>query len=137
MHELSICNALIEQVERIARERQASSVTRIALRLGPLSGIEIPLLRNAWPLAATGTVAEDAELAIAASDVVVRCSQCGHESSVPVNRLLCGSCGDFRTRIIQGDEMILESVELSRPQSVSPGAAEMRRDSQHQRRRHC
>ena len=50
MHELSICNALLDQVERIAAERGAHSVAKIVLRIGPLSGVEPELLRNAYPL---------------------------------------------------------------------------------------
>ena len=30
-----------------------------------------------------------------------------------VNRLLCGACGDYHTRLLSGDEMILASVELN------------------------
>jgi hydrogenase nickel incorporation protein HypA/HybF len=112
MHELSICNALLTQVERIAAQRHANRVTRIVLRIGPLSGIEPALLRRAYPLAAAGTVAADAELVIEAADVVVRCSQCGAETPVPANRLLCGRCGDFRTRLISGEDMILQTLEL-------------------------
>ncbi len=113
MHELSVCNALLDQVERIARDRASSMVKRIVIKIGPLSGIEPELLRRAYPLAAARTVAEHAELVIEHADVVVRCTECGAESSVPVNRLLCGSCGDFRTRLIGGDELILQRVELS------------------------
>jgi hydrogenase nickel incorporation protein HypA/HybF len=112
MHELSVCNALLTQVERIAKEHNARRVTRIVLRIGPLSGIEPALLRRAYPLAAAGTVAAEAELAIENTDVVVRCSTCGSETAVPANRLLCGQCGDFRTRVISGEDMILQTLEL-------------------------
>lgn len=125
MHELSVCNALVLQVERIALEQNAVAVSRILLRLGPLSGIDASLLRNAWPIAAAGTVAEAAELAIDACGVVVQCTRCGAESAVPANRLLCRHCGDFRTRLVSGDEMLLQSVELSR---AGPGSAADARD---------
>lgn len=115
MHELSVCNALIEQVEKIARREHASAVARITLRIGPLSGIEWELLRNAFPLAAAGTLADQAELVIETAKVTVQCSQCGAASEVPANRLLCAGCGDFRTRIISGDELILQRVELTMP----------------------
>lgn len=114
MHELSVCIGLLEQVERIARDREGMTVSRIVIKLGPLSGVEPQLLRHAYPLAAAGSVAEHAELSIDASDVVVHCSQCGADSHVAPNRLLCSTCGDFRTRIVTGDEMILERVELTR-----------------------
>jgi hydrogenase nickel incorporation protein HypA/HybF len=44
--------------------------------------------------------------------VRVRCTRCEAESEVPPNRLLCGSCGDYRTRLVGGDEMLLASLEL-------------------------
>ena len=114
MHELSVCLSLMQQVETIARERNSARVTKITLNIGPLSGVEPDLLRNAYPLAAAGTVAEDAELVMDIADVVVRCSQCNTESTVTPNKLLCGSCGDFRTRVVSGDELILLRVELDR-----------------------
>ncbi len=113
MHELSVCLALLNQVEEIAGEHAGASVSRIVIRLGPLSGVDPQLLRHAYPLAAAGTVAEHAELTIDPADIVVRCSQCGAESAAAANRLLCAACGDFRTRVISGDELILQSVELS------------------------
>ncbi len=112
MHELSVCNALLEQVEVIAREHHAARVDKIVLRIGPLSGIEVPLLEHAYPLAAAGTIAEDAKLVIDALPVKVKCSQCGTESEVEPNRLLCEACGDFRTNLVSGDEMLLASIEL-------------------------
>lgn len=112
MHELSICNALVAQVESIAAEHGATSVSRIVLQIGPLSGVEADLLRNAYPLAVAGTIAESAELELERSDVTVACSICGEETKARPNRLLCGTCGDFRTRVVSGDEMILRRVEL-------------------------
>lgn len=113
MHELSICTALMEQVERIAREHRAGRVERIVLQVGPLSGVEAPLLKRAWPLVSIGTVAEEAELVIETAAVKVRCTQCDAVSEVVPNRLLCAACGDFRTRLVSGDEMLLANMELS------------------------
>lgn len=113
MHELSVCNALLIEVERIARVNEASLVTKIVLKIGPLSGVEPDLLRRAYPLAAVDTVAMDAELVIEGAIVVVKCTTCGAESNVKPNKLLCADCGDFRTRIVSGEEMILQRVELA------------------------
>lgn len=113
MHEYSVCMALLEQVERIAREHRARRVERIVLQLGPLSGVEAPLLEHAWPLAAAGSIAVDAELVIETAPVRVRCTQCGAESEAQANRLLCASCGDYRTQLISGDEMLLANLELA------------------------
>jgi len=114
MHELAICQSLIDQVENIARERDAKSVTSITIGMGPLSGVEAQLLKNAYPIASAGTVAEDAELLIEHLPIKVRCSQCGSESDAQPNKLTCKQCGDWRTTLISGDEMMLMSVELER-----------------------
>ncbi len=113
MHELSVCLALMSQVNRIAADHRARRVEKIVLQIGPLAGIEPALLSNAFPLAAAGTVAEDAELVIDHSPVRVKCTVCGIESEASANRLLCGSCGDFRTRVVSGEEMTLVSLELA------------------------
>ena len=112
MHELSVCLSLLDQVRAIAAERGASRVTRIELKIGPLSGVESDLLMNAWPLASAGSIAVDAEIVIDASAVVVRCNTCAAETAVRANRLVCGECGDFRTTLVSGDEMVLERLEL-------------------------
>ena len=119
MHELSVCLSLMEQVEQIARENGASSVTRIILRVGPLSGVESELLRHAYPMATAGTVAANAELVMESADVVVRCGQCHSETTVVPNKLVCGACGDYRTQVISGDELTLMSVELDTPGAQS------------------
>ena len=115
MHELSICQALMEQVSRVAREQQALAVSDIYVSVGPLSGVEAPLMQNAFPIAAAGTVADRAQLHIESSAVRVACDDCGAESEVPANRLLCHQCGDWRTRLIAGDELLLRRVVMDTP----------------------
>ena len=112
MHELSICQSLLDQVMRIAAERSAEAVTRVTLRIGPLSGVEPELLREAFPLARAGTVAARAELVIESLPVRVRCDACGAETDAAPNRLVCGACSDWHTRLASGDELMLVSVEL-------------------------
>ena len=113
MHELSVCLSLLQQMESIARQHNAATIDQVFLKVGPLSGVEPELLRKAYPLAVAGTVAENAELFIEYGEVIVTCTECGAESPAKPNRLLCAACGDFRTRLISGDEMILERIELT------------------------
>lgn len=121
MHELSVCLALLDQVRSIAREHGATQVERILLHVGPLSGVEPSLLKNAYPLAAAGTIAESAVLDIELIAVRVQCNACGAETRVEANRLVCGRCGGFRTRVTGGDEMLLASLELRIPDKPDGG----------------
>ena len=112
MHELSVCQALVARLDELARQRGARRVARVWLDIGPLAGIEVPLLEQAWPLAAAGGVAEGAELRVEVAPLRVRCSSCGRDSDVVPNRLSCAHCGSGRTRLLSGDELVLNRVEL-------------------------
>ena len=114
MHELAICQALMEQVERIAQEERAEQVLSIHLAIGPLSGVESRLLEQAFSVARAGSIAASAELVIESMPVRVSCKQCGQQTEALPGRLVCGSCGDWRTRLISGDELELRHVELIR-----------------------
>jgi len=87
-------------------------VLSIRLQIGPLSGAEAPLIESAYPIAAAGTVAEEAILEIETMPIRVHCNRCDEESIAKANRLICGNCGDFHTELISGDEMLLASLEL-------------------------
>lgn len=126
MHELAICQALMNQVESIAAERNARSVVSIVVGMGPLSGVEAQLLKHAYPVASAGTVAEGAELVIEDLPVRIKCTQCGNESDALPNKLVCKACGDWRTTLISGDELLLMRVELetAAEQAGKPGEAD-------------
>lgn len=112
MHELSVCQGLLAQVKQVAAQHHASSVDKIFLKLGPLSGVEPELLRAAFPIASSQTVAARAELIIDLLPIRVRCLNCQSESEVSMNNLCCVQCGDWRTQLISGDELLLQSIEL-------------------------
>jgi len=113
MHELSVCQALVAQVERIAREQQAQ-VCSITLKIGPLSGVEPALVEQAYPLAVAGTGLSAARLVIDLLPVRVHCRSCLQDTVAAPNRMLCAECGDWHTELLSGDELLLSSVELSR-----------------------
>ena len=123
MHELAICQALMNQVESIAAERNARSVVSIVVGMGPLSGVEAQLLKHAYPVASAGTIAEGARLVVENLPVRIKCTQCGNESDALPNKLVCKACGDWRTTLISGDELILMRVELetAAEQAGKPG----------------
>ncbi|MDM8569602.1 hydrogenase maturation nickel metallochaperone HypA [Thiotrichales bacterium HSG1] len=112
MHELSICQATIEQIINIGRDYPNRIVSSITLQIGPLSGVEPLLLEQAFPLVSINTITENAKLIIESLPVKVRCLLCGNESEVAANRLLCQKCGAWQTKLISGDEMLLASLEF-------------------------
>lgn len=116
MHELSVCQGLVRQVEALAIQHNAAMITNIKLSIGPLSGVEPQLLAQAFPIAASGSRAEHACLEITVLPIRVSCSRCGAESTASVNHLICHQCGHWQTRLLSGDEMQLASIEFKKYQ---------------------
>lgn len=118
MHELSVCQSLLSQIEAVAHENCARLVHRVTLQIGPLSGIEPHLLQQAFPIAMAGSIAEQASLEIELLPIRIQCQQCGAETEAKANRLVCASCGNWQTRLLSGDELLLASLELERPDDI-------------------
>jgi hydrogenase nickel incorporation protein HypA/HybF len=116
MHELSVCQALVDQLEALVQEHGARRVCRVVVRVGVLSGIEPELLRQAYPIACAGTVAEGSRLDIENAPVRVHCPSCGAETDVTTSKMTCGLCGNWRTRLISGGELVLVTAELEKPE---------------------
>jgi hydrogenase nickel incorporation protein HypA/HybF len=112
MHELSLCQNLIDQLTGLAREHGAISVARVEVEVGALAGIEAQLLEDAFSLARAGTVAEQAALVTRRVLPRVRCRQCRAESDTPPNRLSCPNCHSLDTDLVRGQALILARVEL-------------------------
>lgn len=116
MHELSVCQGLLQQVRAIADKHHAKTVNRIFLQIGPLSGVEPCLLQSAFPIARVDTIAAEAELVIQQMPVQVHCQSCHADTEARPNRLLCGQCGESKTVLLSGDELLLERVEMQTEQ---------------------
>lgn len=121
MHELAVCQQLLSQVEEIAKANGATTIHMIRVSVGPLSGIEAPLLEQAFSIARSGTIADQSTLEIDQTAVSVCCRSCGVTGETAPNMLLCSGCGDWKVDVINGAEMMLMSVELSgMPESDPP-----------------
>jgi hydrogenase nickel incorporation protein HypA/HybF len=110
VHEFSIAQDLLENVESCARERGAVRIHRIHLRIGELSGVESDLLASAFEICRENTLCAGAELEIHPVATAWVCPECGSE----IDRgsiLSCTRCGS-PARLQRGHEIILERIEM-------------------------
>jgi hydrogenase nickel incorporation protein HypA/HybF len=119
VHELSLCQNLVDQLEALVRQHGALSVARLEVEVGALSGVEAQLLADAFSLARLGTVADSAELVTRVVAPRVRCRPCGIESDTPPNRLSCPACHSPDTDLVQGQALILARVEMRREEPAA------------------
>ncbi|MCU0256546.1 MAG: hydrogenase maturation nickel metallochaperone HypA [Vicinamibacterales bacterium] len=110
MHEYSIVQALMERIEEQARAHRASSVSRVSVRIGELSGVEPDLLRTAFELVRERTICDGATLQITSVAARWVCRACGRDVAAG-GVLRCADCG-APARLAQGDEILLEQLEL-------------------------
>jgi hydrogenase nickel incorporation protein HypA/HybF len=119
VHELSVCQALLNQVAELAADRGADRVIRITIEVGPLSGVDPGLLASAFEIVRAGTCAAGAALSIEATAVEIACLSCAAKTRTAANRLVCAACGGYRTRVVTGEELRLRRVELHLPPQAS------------------
>jgi hydrogenase nickel incorporation protein HypA/HybF len=52
------------------------------------------------------------------AELRVHCADCNKESDVNPTRMICKHCGNWRTTLVSGDELLLARVELERPSGL-------------------
>jgi len=118
MHELSIVEALIEQVEReVKRAGQQGRVVELYLSVGRLSGVNVDSIRFAVELLAPGTAIEGAELHVTEPPAVCECRQCGAATEIEQLVTQCPACGSDQVQITGGRDLTLDSIELETAES--------------------
>ena len=113
MHEYSIVQALVERVAAEARVRHATSVHRLSVRIGELSGVEVNLLTTAYATFRERTICEGAELDVQIVAARWECPGCGHAIERG-DLLACPRCA-VPARLVQGDEIMLDRIEMEVP----------------------
>jgi hydrogenase nickel incorporation protein HypA/HybF len=112
MHETALMAQLLRRVEREATAAGAERVTAIRLSVGELAGVESSLLGNAFEVLAASTLADGARLEVSVVPLECECEACHRRFRVEQFRFRCPSCGAGNTRVVAGEELILESIDV-------------------------
>ena len=113
MHEMSIVQALIEQVgAEVEQSGHRGRVVALEVVVGRLSGVHADSLRFGFELLSPGTVVAGAELRITEPEASLRCQACGVLQPLFEFALCCPSCDSDRVTIEGGQELLLQSIEL-------------------------
>lgn len=112
MHELTLCQNMVEIIEREAVLQAFERVEAVRLEIGALSCVEPEALRFCFDTATHGTVAEGAELEIIAVAAEARCRDCGAEQAFRRWGAGCAACGGHRLDVRGGTEMRIKDLEV-------------------------
>lgn len=113
MHEVSLVEAMVEQVEEeIRRAGHSGRVVRLNVTIGRLSGVNADSFRFAFEMLAPGTRLEKTRLEIADRPAVCCCEACGAETPIEDLVVQCPRCGSPQIGFAGGRELMLDSIEL-------------------------
>ena len=108
MHEMGLMDRILSD----ALATGASSIRKLRVRVGALSGVEPDALRFAFEALSPGTPAEGAALEIDPAPVRMACDRCGAAYEASLFRYACPSCGSSAGDIVGGTEVELLSIEV-------------------------
>ena len=114
MHELSLCGAIVDIVNRRAGE---AAVDRIHLRIGQLRQVVPETLVYCWSLVTADSWLAGSELVVERVPAQLRCRECQAVTGLaPVPTFACRQCGGLSVEVVAGEEFLvtgLETVRLS------------------------
>ncbi len=115
MHELSICEGIIEVVtdalDRLATARPP--VSSVTVRIGRLTSVVPDCLRHYFDLLTPGTALDGAVLVIEDVPIRARCAECAAGFEIEVLSFSCPRCGSGLVELISGRELEVTSLETS------------------------
>ena len=113
MHEMSICESLMEVIEGQAVEQNFTQVLAVCLEIGPLAGVEPEALRFSFDVVTRGTLAENSRLEMIELPLNAWCIPCAKKVDVKARFNACPSCGSYQVQITGGDELRLKNMEVN------------------------
>jgi len=112
MHEMSLCEGVVQLIEDQARQQKFSRVKTVWLEIGALAGVETEAMRFSFEAVARGTIADGSKLEIIDVPGRARCPACDRDVQVSVRYDDCPVCGHYPLEIIAGEEMRIKELEV-------------------------
>lgn len=112
MHEATLAAYLFHIAEDAREGRGAARVRKVNVLAGAMAGVLPGALCFAFNALKTGTPFEAAEMDIAIQPARALCGDCGAEYAPAAFPWTCPACRGSHFRLIDGEDVILESLEL-------------------------
>jgi hydrogenase nickel incorporation protein HypA/HybF len=111
VHELSLCQAIVDTVRASASTRR---LRRVYVRIGYFRQVVPESLTFCWTLLRDHEDMPDAELELEFVTAEVRCRSCGQRSTITSQwALLCRHCESADVELLCGDEFLVTSLDVS------------------------
>ena len=112
MHEMALCESILQILEDQARVQQYHKVKTVCLEIGALAGVELDALRFGFEVVTRDTLADGAALEIIHVPGTAWCLQCAQTVTVNARFDPCPRCGGYQIQISGGDDMRIKELEV-------------------------
>lgn len=111
MHELSLLQSLLDQLQDIKEKNQIDSINDVYLSVGEISGVEISFFQSTADLYLPSTDWSHLRFHFFKIPWCVRCKNCLNEQEVKNQDMKCRNCLSDHTETIRGHEFIIQRIE--------------------------
>jgi len=112
MHEMSLCESIVQILENNAKSQGFAKVKTVWLEIGGLSGVEPEAMRFSFDAVTRGTLADRARLEIIEVPGQAWCLQCARTVAVKQRFDACPDCGSYQLQVTGGEEMRIKELEV-------------------------
>jgi hydrogenase nickel incorporation protein HypA/HybF len=112
MHELAVTENILAVAMRHAEQAGACRIVGIDMVLGQLSSLIDDSIQFYWDIISRGTLAEGATLHFIRTAAVLECLACHHTFPPATDTFACPQCHSLTVKVVSGDELRLESIEV-------------------------
>lgn len=112
MHEMSLCESVMQILEQTAAQQGFSRVKTVWLEIGELSGVEVEAMRFNFEVIRRNTLADQAALEIINVPGSAWCLPCGKNVRIAQRFDACPDCGSYQLQVNGGDEMRIKELEV-------------------------
>jgi len=112
MHEMSLCESVIEILQQESEKQGFKKVKQVWLEIGTLSHVEPEAMRFCFDAVKQNTLAAEAKLTIIDIPGTAWCLNCA--KNVPVQQRFdeCPECGGVQLQVTEGEEMKIKELEV-------------------------
>ena len=112
MHEMSLCEGVLQVLEEESRRQHFQKVKTVWLEIGGMAGVEVEAMRFCFDVVIRHTVADGARLEIIEVPGEAWCLNCAQTVTVKQRYDACPQCGSYQLQVIRGEEMRIKELEV-------------------------
>lgn len=112
MHEMALCEGVVEIIEEEARRQNFSRVRAVCLEIGTLSQVEPEAMRFCFDAVSRGTIAEQARFEVIGVPGAAWCMPCAKTVTITQRFDPCPDCGSYQLQVTAGDGLRVKELEV-------------------------